>query len=61
MTFKQAQEAFKDDPSIATAADYLDAAMEYESIGAIGDDTFFNALADVCNFLQELEREYSRE
>jgi hypothetical protein len=54
LTFDQAQEAFRADPNIPTARDYMRVALEYEGADMIGSDTFFDALDDILAFLQGL-------
>jgi hypothetical protein len=51
LTFDQAQEDFRAEPSCATARDYMRVAMEYEADDMIGSDTFFDALSDILAFL----------
>lgn len=52
MTLDYAQEAFRATPTKGTAGDYLKTAVAYEQDDMIGDDTFFDALAEVTYWLR---------
>jgi hypothetical protein len=51
LTLDTTQDAFRDAPTNATAADYLDMLTTYAADDMIGDDTFFNGLHEIYEYL----------
>jgi hypothetical protein len=51
ITFDEAQDEFRSNPTNKTAGVYLSVASGYEEDDMIGDDTYHNAIAEVTYWL----------
>jgi hypothetical protein len=52
-TLDQAQEAYRENPSNATAGEYLAVATEYAADDMISDDTWLDVVSEVVGYLRQ--------